>query len=197
MCWKQITDKDVSSFWYFSGTSWENCSTAEDVLRNSAHAVQRFCTVNFDQGSLHIPYILNLPNNENSCVTIGGYRCSSCGKLYRWKNTLLRHLRLECGKEPQFHCAYCPYSAKRKGNLQKHVMLRHHKLEWSIYSYFIRFNFDVIIWAGVSLSVALGVMRHALTLKTGKLYQNFVTKLWNSQSCDWCCNFKTFSYIVA
>jgi DNA-directed RNA polymerase subunit RPC12/RpoP len=185
MCWQQITNKDVSSCWYFSDTSWENCSTAEDVLTNSAYAVQRFCMVNFDQGGQDVPYILNLPNNQRSCATVGGYRCSNCGKVYRWKNTLLRHLRLECGKEPQFHCPYCPYRAKRKGNLQKHVLLRHHKIEWSIYSYFIRFNFDVIIWAGASLNVALGVDETLPYIKTVHLSQNVVTKLWNLQTVLW------------
>lgn len=195
-----MTNKDVSSCWYFSDTSWENCSTAEDVLTNSAHAVQRFCTVDFDEGSQYISYILDLPNYQKSCVSIGGYRCSNCGKLYRWKNTLLRHLRLECGKEPQFHCPYCPYRAKRKGNLQKHVMLRHHKLEWSVYSYFITFNFDVIIWAGVSLNVALGVMRYAPTLKTDQLLSKFyhkTLKFPDSLVMKIVIDVRTFSYIVA
>ena len=55
-----------------------------------------------------------------------GHRCPKCGRLYRWKSTLDRHLRLECGKEPQFQCPYCPYRAKRKSNLEKHIILRHH-----------------------------------------------------------------------
>jgi hypothetical protein len=114
---------------YFSGASWGNYSTAEDMLMNSALGVQGFCAVNFGQGSQDLSYGLNLPDIQ-SCMVDGGYKCPNCDKLYRWKNTLLRHLRLECGKEPQFHCLYCPYSSKRKGNLQKHVTLRHHKLLW-------------------------------------------------------------------
>ncbi|KAK9882334.1 hypothetical protein WA026_020855 [Henosepilachna vigintioctopunctata] len=37
-----------------------------------------------------------------------------CGKSYKNRPTLLRHLKLECGKEPQFHCEFCPYKTKRK-----------------------------------------------------------------------------------
>jgi len=54
-----------------------------------------------------------------------GFRCKKCGKLYRWKNSLYTHVRLECGKEPQFQCPYCPHRAKLKGNLQKHMKLKH------------------------------------------------------------------------
>jgi DNA-directed RNA polymerase subunit RPC12/RpoP len=54
-----------------------------------------------------------------------GFKCKNCGKLYRWKNSLYTHVRLECGKEPQFQCPYCPHRAKLKGNLQKHIKLKH------------------------------------------------------------------------
>ncbi|KAL1129432.1 hypothetical protein AAG570_013958 [Ranatra chinensis] len=40
--------------------------------------------------------------------------CPQCGRRYRWKQTLSRHLRLECGKEPTFQCPHCPHKAKRK-----------------------------------------------------------------------------------
>ena len=62
---------------------------------------------------------------SNKWVSDDGFGCSACGKLYRWKNNLYRHLKLECGKEPQFHCPYCPHRAKRKGNLEKHIELKH------------------------------------------------------------------------
>ena len=51
----------------------------------------------------------------------GAYRCTSCGKLYRWKKNLISHRRLECGKEPQLQCPYCPHRTKHKSSLVKHV----------------------------------------------------------------------------
>lgn len=100
------------------------------MLMNSAEAVEGVCMANFHRGnSQDVSYMLNLPNKQRSGMTVEGFRCCNCGKVYRWKNTLLRHLRLECGKEPQFHCPYCPYRAKRKGNLLKHVTIRHHITE--------------------------------------------------------------------
>jgi len=83
-------------------------------MLNSSEAFQDVCVVNFHRGnSQDVSYVLNSPNEQRSDVTVERFRCCNCGKVYRWKNTLYRHLRLECGKEPQFHCPYCPYRSKR------------------------------------------------------------------------------------
>ncbi|KAL1129440.1 hypothetical protein AAG570_013966 [Ranatra chinensis] len=57
----------------------------------------------------------------------GGYkhRCSSCGREYAHQNSLQRHLRYECGKEPQFQCPYCSHKTKRKENLIPHIVQKH------------------------------------------------------------------------
>jgi len=54
-----------------------------------------------------------------------GFVCKRCGKSYRWKKSLYNHVKLECGKEPQFQCPYCPHRAKLNWNLQKHIRLKH------------------------------------------------------------------------
>ncbi|XP_014274234.1 zinc finger protein 425 [Halyomorpha halys] len=49
-----------------------------------------------------------------------------CGKKYRHRKSLWNHTNFECGgKEPQFSCPYCSYSARRKGHLKSHVYLKH------------------------------------------------------------------------
>lgn len=55
----------------------------------------------------------------------GEYPCPQCNRTYRWKGSLAQHLRLECGKEPQFQCPYCPHRTKHKGNLNIHILGRH------------------------------------------------------------------------
>lgn len=54
------------------------------------------------------------------------FACRHCGKRYRWKSTLKRHERVECGGQaPSFGCPYCQYKAKQRGNLSVH-MRKHH-----------------------------------------------------------------------
>ncbi|XP_076621687.1 zinc finger Y-chromosomal protein 1-like [Colletes latitarsis] len=56
------------------------------------------------------------------------YPCGKCQKIYANASSLYRHLKLECGILPQFHCPYCRFSSKRKFNLDSHVAHKHRKL---------------------------------------------------------------------
>ncbi|XP_046659241.1 zinc finger X-chromosomal protein-like [Homalodisca vitripennis] len=53
------------------------------------------------------------------------HECVQCGRKYNRKHNLNRHVRLECGKSPQFSCQFCPYKAKQKSNLQSHIAIKH------------------------------------------------------------------------
>ena len=55
----------------------------------------------------------------------GSYICNGCGKVYKWRTSMLKHRRQECGKEPQFQCPYCPKRSKQKGNLMQHIKSIH------------------------------------------------------------------------
>jgi uncharacterized Zn-finger protein len=55
----------------------------------------------------------------------GLFPCPTCGKRYNYKHNLGRHVRQECGKEPQFHCPYCSHVTKHKASLQKHIHRKH------------------------------------------------------------------------
>lgn len=48
-----------------------------------------------------------------------------CGRQYLRKDSLVKHLRYECSKEPQFSCPHCPYRAKHKCNLKAHIIYKH------------------------------------------------------------------------
>lgn len=56
------------------------------------------------------------------------FACQTCGKRYNYKHNLGRHIRQECGKEPQFHCPYCSHVTKHKASLQKHIQRRHSEM---------------------------------------------------------------------
>lgn len=53
------------------------------------------------------------------------FACTACGRMYKHKSSLGLHQRYECGKEAQFQCSLCPYKAKQKISLRKHIMFKH------------------------------------------------------------------------
>jgi hypothetical protein len=64
-----------------------------------------------------------------------GFTCVQCGKTYRQKGNLSTHMRLECGKEPQFACSICSVRFTRVTSLRRHTKGKHHNfmLESNIY----------------------------------------------------------------
>lgn len=71
----------------------------------------------------------DVSQNDSIDRSVGGskeFACRHCGKKYRWKSTLRRHERVECGgKAPLYECPYCMYKAKQHGNLGVHVRKHH------------------------------------------------------------------------
>jgi DNA-directed RNA polymerase subunit RPC12/RpoP len=53
------------------------------------------------------------------------FRCMQCGKVYTSKGNLTRHLKFECGKEPQFQCPHCTVRTKHKSSLLTHICCKH------------------------------------------------------------------------
>lgn len=54
-----------------------------------------------------------------------GYECQTCHRRYSARKNLVRHLTLECGREPQYKCPYCSYSKHRRNELKKHLEKKH------------------------------------------------------------------------
>lgn len=53
------------------------------------------------------------------------FRCLQCGRSYKLKTHLTRHVRFECGVEPQFHCTHCGKSFTRKDSMTTHIRMFH------------------------------------------------------------------------
>nr|XP_012225999.1 PREDICTED: zinc finger protein 628-like [Linepithema humile] len=60
--------------------------------------------------------------NSNQ-VTAGSreYSCPRCGNAYTRPHSLNRHMKFECGVEPQFECPICHKKSKHKHNLVLHM----------------------------------------------------------------------------
>lgn len=57
---------------------------------------------------------------------LGLYVCpNKCGRLYKVKGSLTKHLKLECGVAPQFRCRLCLKSFKQKVTLKAHLVSVH------------------------------------------------------------------------
>ncbi|XP_069702160.1 longitudinals lacking protein, isoforms H/M/V-like isoform X14 [Periplaneta americana] len=89
-------------------------------VRSIGHSLtsEQQCNI---RSSLSLQPVVPLRSSSNP----GSYPCTQCGKMYIWKTNLQRHVRLECGKEPQCKCPYCPHKTNRKDVLLTHVKLIH------------------------------------------------------------------------
>ena len=68
-------------------------------------------------------YVPNIVQQSNSMGLI--FPCHNCDKMYRHYGSLTRHLKLECGVEPQYPCPFCPRRVTRKSDLKKHIKRLH------------------------------------------------------------------------
>lgn len=59
------------------------------------------------------------------------FMCPECGRAYKLKSSLRNHQKWECGKEPQFKCQYCPYKAKQKMHITRHIERMHKNIDYT------------------------------------------------------------------
>ncbi|KAM3957741.1 uncharacterized protein ACR2FA_008254 isoform 2-T2 [Aphomia sociella] len=67
-------------------------------------------------------------NSQLPCAqykTERGYKCPNCQRCYNARKNLVRHVTLECGREPQYKCPHCSYSKHRRNELKKHIEKKH------------------------------------------------------------------------
>lgn len=49
----------------------------------------------------------------------------NCGKSYKYKYDLKRHMKSYCGKEPNYSCFYCQKRFMRKDVWKNHLIIVH------------------------------------------------------------------------
>lgn len=53
------------------------------------------------------------------------FYCNQCGRVYKNRKTLFRHIRYECNRLKLFPCHMCPYRANRRCHLKSHIASKH------------------------------------------------------------------------
>jgi hypothetical protein len=126
LCCVTVTELDV--MW----TEMPPCFSSSNLL-TSSQTERRFQIIGdvnkineqIDVSKDHPPAENIWQHQKSARAYIGSFKCPGCGKIYRWKQSMMSHYRNECGKEPQFLCPLCPYKCKQKGNLKSHVRIWH------------------------------------------------------------------------
>lgn len=68
---------------------------------------------------------LLVPKLEASNQPIQWYQCPECSKLYKWKKSLITHLRYQCQKPPRFICLHCGHRKYQKIHILRHMRTIH------------------------------------------------------------------------
>ncbi|KAJ8976463.1 hypothetical protein NQ317_012413 [Molorchus minor] len=71
--------------------------------------------------------VVTKTNDKNEEILSLGYVCSQCDKVYNARRNLVRHIKLECGKDPKYSCTYCDYKNHRRNEITKHLKKKHGK----------------------------------------------------------------------
>ncbi|XP_049943221.1 longitudinals lacking protein, isoforms A/B/D/L-like isoform X3 [Schistocerca serialis cubense] len=108
------------------------CNSAEIDIREvrsmseSLTYKENFCIqgVNNMHAAFGSDYMRNMSLTTPQTVLRKRYSCHSCGKSYRHPQGLWRHMKHQCGKDPQFQCPRCNYRCARKDNLKVHMATR-------------------------------------------------------------------------
>ncbi|KAK1123172.1 hypothetical protein K0M31_008805 [Melipona bicolor] len=110
MAENQVAEKAVSENSDCSGTVQHSGNFLNDFI-----ASMKMPKNGFDKPSM-------MGNRANGSVRDSLiYSCSRCGNAYTRSHSLNRHIKFECGVEPQFECPICHKKSKHKHNLVLHM----------------------------------------------------------------------------
>lgn len=107
------------------------CHPDMSATQDNTHFSSRMGELNCNESTTFVSSVAIPYENESN----RGFACVQCGKRYRQKGNLSTHMRLECGKEPQFACSLCSVRFTRVTSLRRHMKGKHHNfmLESNIY----------------------------------------------------------------
>lgn len=68
-----------------------------------------------------------LMNTKNPELEVRFFCLNMCGRSYKNKQHLTRHMTNECGVQPKFQCKYCKKCFTRKQTLKIHLVSVHNR----------------------------------------------------------------------
>ncbi|XP_043238000.1 protein bric-a-brac 1-like isoform X3 [Amphibalanus amphitrite] len=73
-------------------------------------------------GPMGLPLLLRRESPTSPCKQ---YACEKCGRQYASSGNLKRHVKYECGVEPQFQCPVCKKKFQHRHSVKIHVVSTH------------------------------------------------------------------------
>lgn len=77
-------------------------------------------------------YLRNSTLSAPFTISSNRFNCPVCEKSYLYRSGLHRHLKHECGKEPQFVCPRCNKRCARSDQLRAHMLSRRCRMKNSV-----------------------------------------------------------------
>lgn len=62
---------------------------------------------------------------QKELVPEGKFSCASCGRTYVLANSLIKHIRYECGGKKKYACNFCNTAFTQNGSLRRHLQNSH------------------------------------------------------------------------
>lgn len=72
--------------------------------------------------------IYNISSNDKGklrMTSLGQFPCDNCGRIYKWYQSLVHHLRYQCGALNSYNCSLCTFTTKTQYLLDMHHKYLH------------------------------------------------------------------------